>query len=356
MLQQSINLQNDYSINDLLRLAYHEKASDLHISVDSPPVLRVNGELIRYGERLLTQSDTDKMAKEILGETNWEVFNRIGELDFSYYIEDVARYRINTFKQRGTISIAARVITPEIPSIEALNMPLILNKLALKPQGLILVTGPTGSGKSTTLAAMIDYVNRHMEKHIITLEDPIEYFHENYKSIIQQREVRFDTKNFTNGLRAALRQDPDIILVGEMRDLETISTAITAAETGHLVLATLHTNSAAQTINRIIDVFPPHQQDQIRIQLAAVLAAIISQRLLPRIDGTGRVAATEILLGHPSISNLIRNKKSNQINNVLQTNKALGMHTLDMSMNELIMSGMIKREDAAPYLTISGDF
>ena len=229
-------------------------------------------------------------------------------------------------------------------------MPTVLKQLAVKPHGLILVTGPTGSGKSTTLAAMIDYVNRQMKKHIITLEDPIEYIHEHGESVVQQREVGFDTKKFANGLRAALRQDPDIILVGEMRDLETISTAITAAETGHLVLATLHTNSAAQTINRIIDVFPPHQQGQIRIQLASVLEAIISQRLFARNDRTGRIAATEILLGHPSVANLIRNEKIDQINNVIQTSKSLGMHSLTMSITELITKGIISHEEAAPYL------
>src|SRR5690625_3878639 len=208
-------------------------------------------------------------------------------------------------------------------------MLLVIQNLTLKPHGLILFNDPTGSGKSTTLAAMIDYVNERLKKHIITLEDPIEYIHTHKQSIIQQREVGIDTKKFSNGLRAALRQDPDIILVGEMRDLETISTAITAAETGHLVLATLHTNSAAQTINRIIDVFPPHQQGQIRIQLASVLRAIISQRLFARRDRPGRIAATEILLGHPSVANLIRNEKVDQINNVIQTSKAVGMHTLE---------------------------
>src|SRR5699024_2994512 len=263
------------------------------------------------------------MAKKLLGQ-NWEAFIEAGEFDFAYHIENVARYHVNAFKQKGNISLAARVIPTEIPTIEKLEMPLILNDLAIKPQGLILVTGPTGSGKSTTLAAMIDYVIRTSKKHIITLEDPIEYVHDHKESVVQQREVGFDTKRFSNGLRAALRQDPDIILVGEMRDLETISTAITAAETGHLVLATLHTNSAAETINRIIDVFPPHQQGQIRIQLASVLEAIISQRLFARKDITGRIAATEILLSHPSVANLIRNEKVDQINNVIQTSKMLG--------------------------------
>lgn len=343
-----------FDIEQLLTKAFTDKASDLHISVDSPPVYRLHGELIPYGNTPLTSTDTEQMAKKVLGE-NWEIFDETGEFDFAHHIENVARFRINAFKQKGSVSIAARVIPTEIPTIEQLNMPEILNDIALKPQGLILVTGPTGSGKSTTLAAMIDYVNRHEKKHIITLEDPIEYIHDHRLSVIQQREVGFDTKRFDNGLRAALRQDPDLILVGEMRDLETISTAITAAETGHLVLATLHTNSAAQTINRIIDVFPPHQQGQIRIQLASVLEAIISQRLFARKDITGRIAATEILLSHPSVANLIRNEKVDQINNVIQTSRALGMHTLDISINELMRQGKVDYEAAKPYLLTTGD-
>src|SRR5690625_3167715 len=225
-----------------------------------------------------------------------------------------------------------------------------------RPHGLILVTGPTGSGKSTTLAAMIDYANKNFNKHIITLEDPIEYVHSHGQSIVQQREVGEDTNQFARGLRAALRQDPDIILVGEMRDLETIQTAITAAETGHLVVATLHTNSAAQTITRIIDVFPPHQQEQIRIQLASVLEADISQRLFRRIDRSGRIAETEILISHPSVGNLIRNNKIDQIQNVLQTSRSLGMHTITMSIQELLNRGIISREDALPYITNAGDY
>lgn len=344
-----------FDIDELLTKAFIDKASDLHISVDSVPIYRIHGELTRYGDVPLTSAHTEKMAKKVLGE-KWNAFLETGEFDFAYYIENVTRFRINVFKQKGAISIAARVIPTEIPTIEKLQMPENLNKLAVKPQGLILVTGPTGSGKSTTLAAMIDYVNRHMKKHIITLEDPIEYIHQHRESVIQQREVGVDTKKFSNGLRAALRQDPDIILVGEMRDLETISTAITAAETGHLVLATLHTNSAAQTINRIIDVFSPHQQGQIRIQLASVLKAIISQRLFTRRDRPGRIAATEILLGYPSVSNLIRNEKVDQINNIIQTSKALGMHTLEMSINELISEGKITIDQAAPYLLHAGEF
>lgn len=344
-----------FDIEQLLTKAFTDGASDLHISVNSPPVYRLHGELMPYGDNILTSEHTKTMAKKLLG-NNWDTFVKNGEFDFAYHIENVSRFRVNAFKQKGHISIAARVIPTEIPTIDQLNMPLILNEIALKPQGLILVTGPTGSGKSTTLAAMIDHVNRQAKKHIITLEDPIEYVHDHNLSIIQQREVGFDTKRFDNGLRAALRQDPDLILVGEMRDLETISIAITAAETGHLVLATLHTNSASQTINRIIDVFPPHQQGQIRIQLASVLEAIISQRLFARKDVPGRIAATEILLSHPSVSNLIRNEKVDQINNVIQTSRSLGMHTLDMSINELIRDGKVNFDDVSPHLLNKGEF
>lgn len=324
--------------------------SDLHISVNSPPIYRINGQLTPFGEHKLTPLDTQDIVKAMLSPENFERFMELGELDFSYSTIDGTRYRVNAFRQRNSFSLAARVIPTDIPTIEQLKLPTVLNQLALRPQGLILVTGPTGSGKSTTLAAMIDYVNRNTKKHIITLEDPIEYIHYHKQSLIQQREVGTDTNSFANGLRAALRQDPDIILVGEMRDLETISTAITAAETGHLVLATLHTNSAKETINRIVDVFPPYQQGQIRIQLASVLEAIISQRLFKRADIPGRIAATEILLGHPSVSNLIRNEKVDQIDNVIQTSKSLGMHTLEMSIKQLLSEGKVSVEQVNPYL------
>ncbi|MFD1851894.1 type IV pilus twitching motility protein PilT [Oceanobacillus bengalensis] len=344
-----------YDIDQLLRKAYTMGASDLHLTVNSPPILRINGRLVPEGNEALTKLDTEEMAEQLIPKYDWGRFIEVGEHDFSYYLEKISRFRVNAYHQKQQIGIVARVIPKEIPTIEQLRMPMILEDLAKKPQGLILVTGPTGSGKSTTLAAMINYINHHDAKHIITLEDPIEYVHKHRKSIVNQREVGTDTKSFANGLRAALRQDPDIILVGEMRDHETISTAITAAETGHLVLATLHTNSAAQTINRIIDVFPPHQQGQIRIQLASVLSGIISQRLMPTADRTGRIAATEILINLPSVANLIRNEKVDQINNILQTSRASGMHTLEMSVRELLNRGMIKADYARNFLTGEGD-
>jgi len=340
------------SIINLLEKSFHDRASDLHISVGIPPVFRIHGALQSFGELILRESDTKEMLFEIIPESQQQVFDEKGEIDFSYELPGRCRFRINAYQQQGNVSIAARMIDSQIPAIESLGMPNVLYTLADKPQGLILVTGPTGSGKSTTLASMIDYINSTKSKHIITLEDPIEYVHMHKKSIINQREIGEDTQSFANGLRAALRQDPDVILVGEMRDLETISTAITAAETGHLVMATLHTSSAPTTIDRIIDVFPPHQQGQIRIQLANVLQGIISQRLFVRKDAKGRIAATEILMQTPSVANLIRNEKVHQIQNVMQTSRALGMHTIESSIQQLVTTGKISLESAKPYLNV----
>ena len=339
-----------YSIIELLHRSFEVKASDLHLTKGVPPVYRIHGQLEHYGTEPLDSADLLEMVKTILPVHKQQEFEEKGETDFNYSLPGKCRFRVNAYHQRNEVSVAARLIEAKIPSIETLNMPQVLYQLAEKPQGLILVTGPTGSGKSTTLAAMIDYINETRAKHIITLEDPIEYLHSHKKSIINQREVGVDTKSFANGLRASLRQDPDIILVGEMRDYETISTAITAAETGHLVMATLHTSSAPTTIDRIIDVFPPHQQAQIRVQLANVLQGIISQRLFVRRDVKGRIAATEILVQAPSISNLIRNEKVHQIPSVMQTSKALGMHTLQSSIQQLITTGKISLEDARPYM------
>jgi twitching motility protein PilT len=337
-------------LEHLLRAGFELKASDIHLTVSTPPVMRINGELKRYGKEALTPADTKEMARSIIPSHLWATFTEKGELDFSYGIHGVSRFRINAYMQRSCVAMAIRIVPTKIPTIEELELPDVLKQIAEKPQGLVLVTGPTGSGKSTTLAAMIHYMNQQMSKHIITLEDPIEYLHKHGKSIIDQREVGFDTHNFANGLRAALRQDPDIILVGEMRDLETIQTAITAAETGHLVFGTLHTSSAPATINRIIDVFPSGQQAQIRIQMASVLVSVISQRLFPRMDKQGRKAATEILINNSAVSNLIRNEKIHQIVSIMQTSRAQGMHTLENSVTELVDKGIIPVELALPYM------
>jgi twitching motility protein PilT len=342
--------EKSLDIVHLLKLAYSSQASDLHITVGAPPIFRVDGDLKRYGQTIITPAIAEQMAKTLIKPDQYEIFLQRGELDFSYGVPGVSRFRVNAYMQRSCIGLVARVIPTTIPSLEQLNMPEILYKFAQRPQGLLLVTGPTGSGKSTTLAAMIDYINQNMSRHIITLEDPIEYLHRHGRSIINQREVGFDTNNFANGLRAALRQDPDVILVGEMRDLETIHTAITAAETGHLVLATLHTSDAAQTIDRIIDVFPAHQQPQIRIQLASVLVGVISQRLFPKAEGKGRIAATEILVNTPAIANLIRQEKVHQIKSMMQTGKSQGMHTLEMSIKDLLQQGLIAADKAKMYL------
>lgn len=337
-------------MDHLLRAAFELKASDVHLTVGVPPIMRINGDLKKYGKDILKPGDTEGMAKSIIPDHMWAQFKEKGELDFSYGIPGISRFRVNTYFQRSCVALAIRIVPTKIPTLEELQLPNVLKKIAEKPQGLVLVTGPTGSGKSTTLAAMIQYLNHNMRKHIITLEDPIEYLHKHGNSIIDQREVGFDTNNFANGLRASLRQDPDVILVGEMRDLETIQTAITAAETGHLVLGTLHTSSAPATINRIIDVFPPAQQDQIRVQLASVLVSVISQRLFATIDKKGRRAATEILINNAAVANLIRNEKIHQIVNVMQTSRAYGMHTLETSIKELLQSGVISKESAEPFL------
>jgi twitching motility protein PilT len=337
-------------INHLLRAAFELKASDIHLTVGSSPVFRIHGDLKRYGQDVLKPDDTEGMAKTVIPEELWDEFKERGELDLSYAIPGVSRFRVNAYHQRSCISIALRVVPTKIPTLEELNLPEVLTKIAEKPQGLVLVTGPTGSGKSTTLASMIQYMNQTMRKHIITLEDPIEYLHKHGSSIIDQREVGFDTKSFAYGLRSALRQDPDVILVGEMRDLETIHTAITAAETGHLVLGTLHTSSAVSTIERIIDVFPSVQQSQIRVQLASVLQGIIAQRLLPTADRKGRVAATEVLMNNSAVANLIRSEKIHQIPSVMQTSKAQGMELLQSTVKKYVDTGLISREVAQPYI------
>ncbi|MFZ5625791.1 MAG: type IV pilus twitching motility protein PilT [Bacillota bacterium] len=332
--------------SELLQLAVELGASDVHISVDIPPVFRINGKLAAIGERRLSREDTLRLVKEVMTEEQFTRFKESGELDFSYSVPGFGRFRVNTYFQRGSAGMAVRAIPFQIPSLEQLGLPSVVKELAMRERGLVIVTGPTGSGKSTTLASMIDLINNTRDCHIMTLEDPIEYLHRHKKSIVNQREVGFDTKSFANGLRAALRQDPDVILVGEMRDLETISTAVTAAETGHLVLATLHTSDAPGTIDRIIDVFPPYQQQQIRIQLAATLQGVIAQQLVPTADGRGRVAAVEVLIVNSAVRNLIREQKTHQIYSIMQTNARLGMQTMDFSLRELYYQGKITLEEA----------
>ncbi|WP_017472733.1 type IV pilus twitching motility protein PilT [Amphibacillus jilinensis] len=337
-------------LSDILTTAYQKNASDIHITVGSVPIFRIDGRLVPSEESVLTPEDTKNMAQSILTEEMWKHLEKERELDLSHGIPGVSRFRVNIFYQRSNLSLAFRIIPTRIPQIDELGLPQILKDIVKKPHGLVLVTGPTGSGKSTSLAAMIDYMNRSMNRHIITLEDPIEYLHKHNQSIIDQREIGFDTISFQKGLRSCLRQDPDVILVGEMRDLDTISTAITAAETGHLVLGTLHTQDAASTIDRIIDVFPTNQKDQIRILLANVLEAILSQRLFPTAQHSGRVAATEILINNAAIKNLIRNEKMHQIQNTLQTSKDKGMHTIEMDIRRKVKEGLIFQKDADPFL------
>lgn len=333
-------------IDNILKVAFNHRASDVHLTAHSPVMLRIHGELRQAGQAKLQPEDTLELARQLMADSQYERFLESGDADFSYSIDGVCRFRVNAYRQRGAAGLTIRLIPSAIPSLEALGLPPIVQQLASKPQGLVLVTGPTGSGKSTTLASMIDHINRTRREHIITLEDPVEFQHEHKSSIVNQREVGLDTPSFSTGLRAALRQDPDVVLVGEMRDLETISTAITAAETGHLVFATLHTADAPQTIDRIIDVFPPAAQQQIRVQLAAVLLGIMAQRLLPTADGAGRVAAIEVLVNTPAVANLIRSEKVHQIRSTMQTAKGIGMQTMDGALRELIQQGRITLKEA----------
>jgi twitching motility protein PilT len=322
-------------IIDILTQAHARGASDVLLSVNAAPGFRIHGELIQEGEPLTPQA-TEEMARFLMTEEQWRHFSDLGEIDFSYSVPGVSRYRVNVYRQRGSCSIAARIVPNRVPSLDELGLPDVVRTFAERPHGLVLVTGPTGSGKSTTLAAIIDHINRTQRKHVITLEDPIEYLHRHRLSIIDQREIGADTKSFANALRSALRQDPDVILVGEMRDLETVSTALSAAETGHLVLATLHTPDAVQTVERIIDVFPPSQQSQIRLRLSMVLQGVIAQRLYRTLDGSGRVAAVEVLVNTPAVANLIRTEKTHQIRSVMQTGRVHGMQTMESHLRDLV--------------------
>jgi len=367
-------------IDDLLRETVQAQASDLHLTVGIPPTIRVWGKLTPLSHAALTAEDTFQLAYSMVNTFQKQKFEKNWELDLSYAVAGLGRFRINLYRQRGSVGVAARVISESIPSIEDLNIPMVLKDLARLPRGLILVTGPTGHGKSTTLASVIDFINNERAGHIVTIEDPIEYVHHHKKSMINQRELGFDTQTFPNALRAVLREDPNVIMVGEMRDLETISAALTIAETGHLVLATLHTADASQSIDRIIDVFPPYQQQQIRVQLSTVLEAVISQQLLPNlrfadrrterrlvaavavsssgstppgspeswpsIEQIGRVPAVEIMIATPGIRNLIREGKTHQIHTAIQTGAQYGMQTMDQSLFSLFTRRLISLEDA----------
>lgn len=338
------------AIEQLIRVAIEQGASDIHITVASPPLLRINGRIHRLGEEKIIPETADAMAREVINsEALWQKYQEKGEIDVSYSQAGLGRFRVNVYKQRGSSCMALRVVSLKIPTIDEMHLPEVLKTIASKRRGLVLVTGPTGSGKSTTLAAMIDYINTTRDENIITIEDPIEFLHKHNKSVVNQREVGGDTQSFANALRAALRQDPDIIMVGEMRDLETISTAITAAETGHLVFSTLHTIGAASTIDRIIDVFPPHQQQQIKVQLSNVLEAVISQQLMPTADGNARVAAFEIMTATPAVRNLLREGKSHQLNTIIQTSQSAGMELMDNSMKRLYRNGQISLETLKKY-------
>ena len=337
-------------IEELLELATYKKASDLHISAGLPPVIRIDGRLIRVDQQNLTPDDVESLIFPMLSNEQRRRLEQEWELDFSYGVQGLSRFRVNIYKDKGNYAAAFRTINTVAPSFDTLGLPDVVKKVADKPRGLVLVTGPTGSGKSTTLATMIDYINSTRAEHILTIEDPIEFVHKSKKSIIHQRELGQDTRSFANALKSALREDPDVILVGEMRDLETIRLALTAAETGHLVFGTLHTSSASQTIDRIIDVFPEGQQQQIRIQLSTSLVAVLAQTLLPRLmpDGSkqGRLLAQEIMLVNPAIANLIREAKAAQIYSTLQTNAGLGMQTLEMALKDLYVKKMISLDDA----------
>jgi twitching motility protein PilT len=337
-----MNEPGHFDFAAVLATVAQRRASDLHLTAGFPPAIREQGKVAPMeGFPVLTAQQTREVVYGILSEDQRKRFETNLQLDFAYAIPKVARFRVNCYLQRGAVSAAFRLVPQGIPALEELGVPPVLREFTRKPRGFVLVTGPTGSGKSTTLAAMIDLINRERQDHILTIEDPIEFLHQHKRSIVNQREVGSDAADFSLGLRAALRQDPDVILVGEMRDLETIATALTAAETGHLVFATLHTQSTAQTVDRIIDVFPPEQQQQVRTQLSVALQGIVTQQLLPTADGQGRVVACEVLVPNPAVRNLIREAKTHQIYSAIQTAGAIGMQTMDADLVRLVRSGKI---------------
>ncbi len=337
------------NIEEILRCAKDAGASDVHLTVGIAPKMRVNGKLLTMDYPRMLPADTLDVLTGIMSATQRERFEERGEYDMSFSISNLGRFRVNAYKQRGSVALAFRLVATQIPSPQELGVPDSVMDLYQRKRGLVLVTGPTGNGKSTTLAAIIDKINNYREAHVITLEDPIEFLHQHKLSMVNQREIGMDSENYANALRAALREDPDVILVGEMRDFETISVAITAAETGHLVLSTLHTLGAASTVDRIIDVFPSHQQQQIRVQFASVLEAVVSQQLLPRADGNGRVAAFEVMHANHAVRNLIREGKAHQLTSVMQTNRKLGMITMDEAILQLLSEKKITKEAALQF-------
>ena len=352
----NLNPRPDFiDINQLINETTQLNASDLHLSVGIPPTCRINGKLVPLGSSPLTSNDTAFYVEDILNDHQKNMLDSKGEIDISFSSFRSCRCRLNVFKQKGVLSLAFRMLNLEIKGFDALGLPPMLADFSALNRGLILITGPTGTGKTTTLAAMVDWINTHRECHIVTLEDPIEYIHQHKRSIVSQREIGQDSSSYSNAIRAVLRQDPDVILIGEMRDLESISIALTAAETGHLVLSTLHTIGASKTIDRIIDVFPPYQQNQIRTQLSMVLQGVISQQLIPRQDGTGRVVAAEVMMTTPAIRNMIRENKVHQISNVIQTSGKQSMKSMDTSLLELVKQNKISLEDALGY-AIDPDF
>jgi twitching motility protein PilT len=346
--QDAANRPNtwDLHIDDLLRMATERWASDLHLSEGLPPMTRVDGRLVKMEYDPLPSAEIQRLVYEVLSNPQIQQFETTHELDFSYGLQGVGRFRFNVYRQRNCISAAMRAIPTRIPTIEELRLPSTLRDLVRRPSGLILVTGATGAGKSTTLAALLHAINQERECHILTIEDPIEYVHTHARAMINQREIGADTDSFHNALRAVLREDPDVILVGELRDLETIAAAVTLAETGHLVLGTLHTRNAPQTIDRLVDVFPPNQQDQIKVQLANCLEAVLAQQLLPR-NGGGRIAAMEIMIATSGVRNLIREGKSEQLSSLVETGAQQGMQTMDRTLVDLFRQGTISRDVAA---------
>ncbi|MCE1246003.1 MAG: type IV pilus twitching motility protein PilT [Firmicutes bacterium] len=349
-------MEREVTIEDLLHLMVERGASDLHLKTGSAPMIRVDGELTPASYEIMTPDTVRRMIESILSDEQKAKFVADKELDLAYSIPGLSRFRVNVYLQRGTWGSAIRVIPSRPFTVDELKLPPISKDLAMKPRGLVLVTGPTGSGKSTTLAAMINHINENRRCHIVTVEDPIEFLHKDKNSVVSQREVGQDTHTFSMALRHVLRQDPDVILIGEMRDLETTSIAITAAETGHFVLATLHTNSAPATVDRVIDIFPPHQQQQIRMQLSVTLEGILCQTLIPKAKGSGRVMAMEIMPVTPAIRNIIREGKTHQIPNAIQAGGQMGMVSLDMSLRNLYLQGLITYEDALSKASSPDEF